>query len=372
MEPTPNISGMSQPRSPAGAQVVTAAPVAAPRSGFRGLFFLFFLFLLMLIGAAFFIFVIVALATGGNLAAPGDNLQEKFVSHNSGATDKIAIIDITGVIGDGAGVKKQIDRVRKDDDVKGVVLRVNSPGGTVTGSDYILHHLLELKKDKEDMPIVVSMGGLAASGGYYVAMAVGDTEQSIYAEPTTLTGSIGVIIPHYNISGLMDKWGIENDSITSGDMKDMLSMTKERSPEEQKVVEKAIKGIVMSSFDRFKQIVRDGRPGLAADEDRLTEVTTGEIFTAEQAKNVGLIDEIGWVEDAIDRAIDLAKLDKDNVRVVRFKKLPTIADLLLSAQQQRAQAFTPEMLLDLSTPKAYYLYSLMPPIAASAANRGDN
>ena len=104
----------------------------------------------------------------------------------------MAIITVSGVIVDGDGyVKKQIERVRQDEDVKAIVLRVNTPGGTVTGSDYILHHLNRLRAERK-LPLVVSMGSVAASGGYYVSMAVGDQPQSIYAEPTTTTGSIGV------------------------------------------------------------------------------------------------------------------------------------------------------------------------------------
>ena len=115
---------------------------------------------------------------------------------------KIAIIDVAGAIMEGEGfVKRQIDaRAGRHRASSAVVLRVNSPGGTVTGSDYIYHHLRELV-DERKLPMVVSMGSICASGGYYVAMAVGDEPDAIFAEPTTWTGSIGVIIPHYDLSG---------------------------------------------------------------------------------------------------------------------------------------------------------------------------
>ena len=107
-------------------------------------------------------------------------------------------------MGEESFAKKQIDQVRDDNHVKAVVLRVDSPGGTVTGSDYIYHHLKKLAEERQ-IPMVVSMGSVAASGGYYVAMAAGEKENTIYAEPTTWTGSIGVIIPHYDLTGLLEK-----------------------------------------------------------------------------------------------------------------------------------------------------------------------
>ena len=114
--------------------------------------------------------------------------QERFHSGAEKGRDKVAIIALRGVIMEGDGfVKRQIDRVRKDKRVKAIVLRVDSPGGTVTGSDYIYHHLKRLRQER-DIPLVVSMGSIAASGGYYVSMAVGDQERTIFAEPTTTTG----------------------------------------------------------------------------------------------------------------------------------------------------------------------------------------
>src|SRR5262249_30977111 len=117
-------------------------------------------------------------------------LTEHYHSLATDGADKVAIINVEGVITHNDGyVKWQIDRIREDKDVKAVVLRIDSPGGTMTGSDYIYHQLLKLT-DERKIPLVVSMGGLAASGGYYIAMAVGDTPDTIFCEPTTWTGSI--------------------------------------------------------------------------------------------------------------------------------------------------------------------------------------
>ncbi|MCA9262481.1 MAG: signal peptide peptidase SppA [Planctomycetales bacterium] len=280
-------------------------------------------------------------------------IQERYHSLSKTGSDKIAVIQITGTIMDGEGyVKSQIDRVRSDDNVKAVVVRVNSPGGTVTGSDYIYHHLTKLR-DERELPLVVSMGGLAASGGYYVSMAVGNEENTIFAEPTTTTGSIGVIFPHYDVSGLLERFDIKNDSIVSHPRKQLASMTKEMSPEDRAILQ----GYVDQSFARFKEIVLSGRPKLREDADALDNLATGEIFTAEQALAGGLIDQIGFVEEAIERAIELAELDADSVRVVTYSQPPSLFGVMsASAADQSLEA----TLLNLSVPRACYLYTTLP------------
>src|SRR5262245_20051757 len=170
----------------------------------------------------------------------GSRIEERYFSHSKTAQDKVAIITIEGPIMHSDGFAKwQIDQVRDDADVKAVVVRVDSPGGTVTGSDYLYHHL-KLLREKKKVPLVVSMGGIAASGGYYISMSVGDTPDSIFAERTTWTGSIGVIIPHYNVGELLESWKIVDDSITSGPLKAMGSPTRKLTPptagEEHKVL----------------------------------------------------------------------------------------------------------------------------------------
>ncbi len=291
-------------------------------------------------------------------------ITEKFHSGEEFGQDKIAIITVSGAILEGDGhVKHQIDRVREDDKVKGVVVRVDSPGGTVTGSDYIYHHLQKLREEKIEkngsFPMVVSMGSMAASGGYYVAMAVGDQEKSIYAEPTTTTGSIGVIIPHYDITGLMEKYDVKDDSIATHPRKQMLSMTRPLTPENREILTVYIN----ESFTRFKDIVKDGRPHFKKDSDALDQLATGEIFTANQAKKSGLIDEIGFIEDAIDRVIELGSLDKEKVRVVKFEQPLKLFDLGLA--QGSSGSISLHSLLELNSPKAYYLSTSLPALISS-------
>jgi protease-4 len=290
-------------------------------------------------------------------------IEERYLSGSKNAKDKIAVISIEGVIMEGDGfVKQQIDRLREDDNVKAIVVRVDSPGGTVTASDYIYHHLKKLREEKGKIPLVVSMGSIAASGGYYVSMAVGDQEDVIFAEPTTTTGSIGVIIPHYNISGLLARFDVVDDSIASHERKQMLSMTRPLKDEHRALIQ----AYVDESFARFKEIVKSGRPIFQKDSDALDQLATGEIFSADQALKHGLIDKIGFLEDAIDRAVELAKVKKEDVRVVRFKKPATLLGELGAAQAQPlGNGNQLGALLELSTPRAYYLFSTFPTLAVS-------
>src|SRR5262249_49147320 len=142
-------------------------------------------------------------------------LDERFFSHSETAQQKIAIITVDGAIIQHDGfVKWQIDQAAKDPDVRAVVLRVDSPGGSVSASDYLYHHLKKLREGdagSRKLPLVVSMGGIAASGGYYLSMAAGDVPDTIFAERTTWTGSIGVIIPHFTFADLLESWKVQDD-----------------------------------------------------------------------------------------------------------------------------------------------------------------
>lgn len=282
-----------------------------------------------------------------------EGVSEKFHSGSETASNKIAIINVTGVIMSGEGyIRNQIDMAQEDDDVKAIVVRVDSPGGTVTGSDYILHHLNRVRTER-DIPLVVSMGGAATSGGYYVAMAVGDQEDSIFAEPTTTTGSIGVIIPHYDISGLMAKYDIEDDSIMSHPRKQMLAMTRDM-PEEHREI---LQDYVNQAFTRFKDIIKEGRPAFRQNPEKLDELATGEIFTATTAVSTGLVDKIGFLEEAIKRAAEMADIDPEKTRVVEYTRPSSIFNIA-SANKQ---AMSWEKMVEMTTPKAYYLQSYFPP-----------
>jgi protease-4 len=346
-------------------QVVDRQP-APPRRRRSRLLGSVLIFLLLLGLGTSVLLNLVLLVFGGSLGGAA-RVREKFFSHNRHGDQKVAIISVEGVIyaEDGGFVKRQIDQAAKDDAVKAVVLRVNSPGGTITGSDYLYHHLRKLREES-GKPIVVSMGSLAASGGYYVSMAVGDTPDSIFAERTTWTGSIGVIIPHYDASALLEKLGVEEDSIASNPLKNMGSFTRKKTEEERQTERRIFQELVDESFTHFKDIVKQGRPEFRNDggSKDLDKLATGQVYTAEQALKLGLVDKIGFIEDAVDRAIELAGLNKDEVCVVKYQREPSLSDILLGVKTQR-RGLDLAGLLDATAPRAYYLYTCIPPLVRS-------
>ena len=287
------------------------------------------------------------------------DIYEQYHSGSKTASKKIAVISVSGVMISGDGfTKQQIDRVRKDDDVEAIVLRINSPGGAVSAADYLHHHLSELR-DEKNVPIVVSMGSVAASGGYYVAMTASDEERVIFCEPTGITGSIGVIIPRYDISELLKEYNVKSDSIVSHPFKEMGSMTKELTPEERRRLQSQVDLL----FGRFKDIIREGRPVFAKDEDALDQVATGEVFTGVQAKELMLVDDVGFIEDAIERAAELAKLESDKYRVVQYGRPATLAESLVGTVEAPENPLNAERIFEMTTPQAYYLYSGLPGFA---------
>jgi protease IV len=296
--------------------------------------------------------------------SPAGAPQEKYHSLARYAPKKIAIINLGGPIWDveDGFVKKQIDRVREDRDVVAVVLRINSPGGTITGSDYLYHHLRELVSERE-LPMVVSMGSICASGGYYIAMAVGDQQNAIFAEPATWTGSIGVIIPHFDLSLPLTNYGIRNDSIVSGPYKELGSFSKRMTPEERKILQT----LVDISFQDFKDKVTSGRPKLKDDPAALDAVATGQVFTAKQALDLGLIDKIGFIEDAIARAAELANYNVDNVRCVKYEEPPSLVGALVGEATVPPRGESDlARLIDLTAPRAYYLWTWLPTMLSSS------
>jgi protease-4 len=287
---------------------------------------------------------------------------EKWHSLSKLAADKVAIVSVTGAILGGDGfVRAQLDQVEEDEAVKAIVLRVDSPGGTVSGSDEIHHRLAKLV-EKRDIPVVVSMGGIAASGGYYVAMANRGKDDVIFAEPATLTGSIGVIIPHFDLSQALRKYDIRDDSIASGPLKEMLSLTKDRTPELAEKERKLIQELVDDMFRRFKEIVKAGRPKL--DDAAVDRVATGQIFTARQALEAGLVDRIGFLEDAIDRAVQLAGLSAEKARVVKYSKPKGLLDEVLGGSSPTGRVDL-AAIAELTAPRGWYLCSWLPALVRS-------
>lgn len=245
-------------------------------------------------------------------------LKEKVVS--GGGRDKILLVDISGVIMEtrhrglfslGAVttpgyVKEILDKAAKDKHIKALVLRINSPGGTVSASDIIHHELLNFKKET-GVPVVVCLMGLATSGGYYLAQA-GDT---IVANPTGITGSIGVLAMKLNIKGLMDKVGVDSELVKSGKWKDFWSPFRPSTPEEKQMMQ----DVINSLFQGFVKVVAQGRK---MDTREVRQVADGRIFTAPQAKDLGLVDSLGYLDDAIQIARKQADLVE--AKVVRYHR----------------------------------------------------
>lgn len=365
MDESPQTNGSSQP--PIQPLVVHESYSAAPQPKSRTLARLFMVFLVIgLLGSLAVNVMLVGVV--GMLGLSSDDgegrVQEKFFSHDRGGSQKVAILSIEGTILSGEGFfKKQLDHAKKDiedGELKAIVVRVNSPGGTITGSDYMLHYLRKLS-DETKVPIVVSMGGLAASGGYFVSMCVGDEPDTIFAEPTTWTGSIGVIIPHYNVVELMQKWGIQEDAVTSHHLKGMGSIARKMTEEERKIFQ----ALVDEGFTQFKDAIKEGRPKFREDPAALDKLATGQVYTAQQALENGLVDKIGFIEDAIDRAIELAKLDKEKVKVVKYKAEPRLSDVLFGESRSQP-AVDLAVLLETTTPRAFFLCTWLPAVADSS------
>jgi protease-4 len=274
---------------------------------------------LALCASLFFNLILMALlGTGGaeKMASRGfmPALQEITVEDGAAGAGKIAVIPVQGIIytddqtewGTSMvdDIKNALQTALEDESVKAVVLAVNSPGGEVTASDIIYHEVLKVQKKK---PVVVAMTSLAASGAYYIACAA----DWIVANETTFTGSIGVIIQSLNYEGLFDKVGLDAVVFKSGKFKDMLSGSRPMTPEEQAYVE----SMVMQVYERFLGIVSRARD-LPADGLRET-FADGRIITGKDAKEAGLVDQLGYVEDAYDKARALA--DAPDAGVIRYQ-----------------------------------------------------
>jgi protease-4 len=222
--------------------------------------------------------------------------------------NKVAIIDVDGILmncktssllmgsGDNpvSAFREKLDLAANDKHVKAVVLRINSPGGAVTASDIMYQDLVNFRRDTHK-PVVACMMDVAASGAYYLAMGC----DKVYAHPTTVTGSIGVIMSLYNASGLFEKIGVSSNPIKSGPNKDLGNPFRPMTEEERAILQ----GMVNSFYNQFVQVVVRGR---SLPEERVRVLADGRVYTGIDAKNEGLVDEVGYLEDAIDAAKQMA------------------------------------------------------------------
>jgi len=223
--------------------------------------------------------------------------------------EKVGIIEITGIITDSKSVIHNLKRFREDNSIKAIVLRIDSPGGGVGPAQEIFR---EIRKTVGVKKIVASMGAVAASGGYYIAAGT----DGIVANPGTITGSIGVIIRFANFEDLLSKIGLTPVVIKSGEYKDTGSPVRKMTKEERKILQNFVNQI-------HKQFIIAVAEGRNMDQSEVEPLADGRIFTGEEAKNLGLIDRIGNLEDAVEWAGRMAGIEgKISAVYARKKKLP--------------------------------------------------
>ncbi len=298
--------------------------------------------------------------TTSGMATPPRTWNEQIVSGGTFDTgqDRVLIIEINGVIGVSADsllnetlsqreLLSQIDQAKNDPNIRAVVVRVDSPGGGVVASDEIHDALVELRES--GTTLVVSMGSIAASGGYYVAAPA----ERIYANADTLTGSLGVIITLLNYEETFDMVGLQQRVFKSGEFKDIGSPTRDLSNDEEEILQ----DIVDQAYEGFVDVIAEGRN---LSRERVLELADGRIYTGEQALEAELVDELGNLDAAIDGARDMAGLP-ENALVVRYNATPGLFDLLNASVQNGQRPADPLGLRTLREPPELRLeYRMVP------------
>jgi protease-4 len=265
----------------------------------------------VIIGGAFlFMFGFVVLMFIGLMSSDGD------VSFSS-LGGSIGVIPMAGVMDESTGrpVIEYLERWRDNGSIKAIVVHVNSPGGGTAIAQEIHDAILDVRDEK---PVVVAMAEVAASGGYYIACAA----DRIVANPGTLTGSIGTIISFHTFQGIFDKVGIGTETIKSGEFKDVGDYSREMTNEEELM----LKSVVMDGYEQFVEAIATGRN---MDREDVYAVADGSVYTGLQAYNLGLVDTLGGLADAVKLAADLAGLDGEpEVVRPREKRRSFLADVL--------------------------------------------
>jgi protease IV len=241
---------------------------------------------------------------------------------------RLAVLELKGTVGDpqngidGDKVVKQIKKLEKEDDIKGFVIRIDSPGGAVAPSQEIYRALLHVRREKKK-PVVITMGNLAASGGYYISAAA----DWIVANPGTLTGSIGVIFQHFNVRGLMETVKVEQTTFKSGKYKDTLSPFRPVGDQDRE----EIQGLSDDVYDQFISDVAAGR-GMKPEEIR--PIAEGRIYTGRKAKDLKLVDELGAFDEAAAKAWALAgQSGEPKFQYPKAEKEMTLRELLRGSFQ---------------------------------------
>ncbi len=287
-----------------------------------------FLMALLTFGAIFLFFLIlIVVVTSLEGRSPILSLGEK-----------VGVIEVTGVIIDSRQLTKQIGEFRDDPSIRAVVLRIDSPGGGVGPSQEICEEVGKLAHDK---PVVVSMGSVAASGGYYIAVPA----TRIFANPGTITGSIGVIMEFANVEELLGKIGLRNEVVKSGPHKDIGSPTRPMTSSDREILQ----GMIDDVYDQFAHQVSVSRK---IPLETVKSFADGRIFSGRQALDKGLVDELGNFQDAVDAAGKLAGIEGEPRLVYPPRKKPGMLDYLVEESVSR---FTREI-SGRATPGLQYLW----------------
>ncbi|QKY68452.1 signal peptide peptidase SppA [Lentibacillus sp. CBA3610] len=292
--------------------------------------------------------------------APQQQYQQEVIEQGTG--NKIAVVELDGVIQDistssmlnSGGYNhdrflKKLEDVGENRTVDGIILRVNTPGGGVVESDEIHDKIVEIQEE-QDKPVYVSMGNQAASGGYYVSAPA----DKIVAHPATLTGSIGVIMQSINFAELAEDIGIDFNTITSGEFKDIMSQTREMTDEEQDILQNMIDDM----YADFVQVIVDGRD---MSESEVRDLGDGRVYTGRQAADNGLVDELGSLEETAQ--VMKEDFDWPNAQVVEYKSgfefnnfLGGWAQSMFKNEEADLTAIQ-ELIQQSDGPRAMYLYT---------------
>ena len=287
-------------------------PIAAGR---HNLLLLFFLLLTLSVGGC----GPLTLSLGVTPAQKGLRTST-VLTDGPGTRDRVALIDISGLLVNAdrpaileqgenpvSLLHEQLAHAADDRRVKAVILRVNSPGGTVTASD-MMHRDIARFRESTGKPVIGLMMDVAASGGYYVACGA----DRLIAHPTTVTGSVGVIIQTINVRPALERWGVRAEAFVSGPNKDVGSPLGTMTDEHRMI----LSGLVDDFHNRFVRLVRERRPGISA--ESFERVVDGRVVTGEQALELGLVDQLGDLHDAVALARELAGVER--VEVVRYHR----------------------------------------------------
>jgi protease-4 len=276
--------------------------------------------------------------------------QETYLAGDMVASEKIAVIDVSeAIMGSAVDAPiKELETAQKDKKVRGVILRINSPGGEVFATDRLYRAILKYK-EKSGKPVVALMESVAASGAFWIAMPA----DKIVAAENCVTGSIGVYMQTFVLTDLLKEWGVKTETFKTGELKDAGSMFREMTEADKAEINKLISGW----YTQFLAVVNKHRGEKIGGEAKVKELADGRVFLGPEAKTLGLVDEIGYLEDAIESTKGLAGITGD-VRIVRYQRQASLTELLTGgASRASAPLISRESLLELQMPT----FLLMPP-----------